>query len=235
MSYEVALFDLDSTLLDSALSEQLALRASFEHYSVSFTDEVLNKYKVINAKLWKDFEKNTIELEQLRVERFVRLCHELDLEIQSSEIADLYEHNLGKSGQLYTGARELLARIKRTARMGLITNGLESVQKARLKHFNLYQYFDVILISGECGLAKPDPAIFQSSLELLNHDRKESVLMIGDSLSSDIAGANNFGIDSCWFNPNRLKLQSGNAPTFTVYSLEEIAAFFRESGNISKL
>ena len=109
--------------------------------------------------------------------------------------------------------------------MGLITNGLESVQKARLKHFNLYQYFEVILISGECGLAKPDPAIFQLSLELLNHDRKESVLMIGDSLSSDIAGANNFGIDSCWFNPNRLKLQSGKAPTFTVYSLEEIADF----------
>ena len=50
MSYEVALFDLDSTLLDSALSEQLALKASFEHYSVSFTDEVIDKYKVINSK-----------------------------------------------------------------------------------------------------------------------------------------------------------------------------------------
>ena len=226
MSYEVALFDLDSTLFDSALSEQLALKASFEHYSVSFTDEVLNKYQVINTRLWKDFEKNTIELDQLRVERFIRLCHELDLEIQSGEIADLYEHNLGRSGQLYTGATELLARIKRTARTGLITNGLESVQKARLKYFNLYQYFEVILISGECGLAKPDPAIFQSSLELLNHDRKESVLMIGDSLSSDIAGANNFGIDSCWYNPKRLELQSNISPTFTVYSLEEIAAFF---------
>ena len=116
MSYEVALFDLDSTLLDSALSEQLALKASFENYSVSFTDEVLDKYKVINSKLWKDFEKNTIELEQLRVERFTRLCFELDLEIQSNEIADLYEYNLGKSGQLYTGARELLARIKRSAK-----------------------------------------------------------------------------------------------------------------------
>ena len=95
MSYEVALFDLDSTLLDSALSEQLALKASFEYYSVSFTDEVLDKYKVINSKLWKDFEKNTIELEQLRVERFTRLCFELDLEIQSNEIADIYEYNLG--------------------------------------------------------------------------------------------------------------------------------------------
>ncbi|GIR35169.1 MAG: hypothetical protein CM15mP49_05540 [Actinomycetota bacterium] len=73
---------------------------------------------------------------------------------------------------------------------GLITNGLESVQKARLRHFNLYQYFDAILISGECGLAKPNPAIFQSSLDLLNHEHVDSVLMIGDSLSSDIAGAN---------------------------------------------
>ena len=224
MSYEVALFDLDSTLFDSALSEELALKASLEHYSVSFTDEVLSIYKVINTQLWRDFEQNAIELDQLRIKRFTRLCQELNFAIQPSDLADLYEHNLGKFGKLYTGAAELLIQTRKTARTGLITNGLESVQKARLEHFNLYQYFEVILISGECGLAKPDPAIFQSALDLLDHKRKDSVLMIGDSLSSDIAGANNFGIDSCWYNPNRLKLQSSDSPTFTVYSLQEIAS-----------
>ncbi len=224
MSYEVALFDLDSTLFDSALSEELSLKASLEHYSVSFTDEVLSIYKVINTQLWRDFEQNAIELDQLRIKRFTRLCQELNFAIQPSDLADLYEHNLGKFGKLYTGAAELLIQTRKTARTGLITNGLESVQKARLEHFNLYQYFEVILISGECGLAKPDPAIFQSALDLLDHKRKGSVLMIGDSLSSDIAGANNFGIDSCWYNPNRLKLQSSDSPTFTVYSLQEIAS-----------
>tara|TARA_Y100001970_G_scaffold204833_1_gene249402 strand:+ start:7797 stop:8477 length:681 start_codon:yes stop_codon:yes gene_type:complete len=224
MSYEVALFDLDSTLFDSALSEQLALKTSLEHYSVSLTDDVLSKYKVINTQLWLDFEQNDIELDKLRTERFTRLCQELNFAIQPGDLADLYEHNLGKSGKLYDGAAELLAQTKKTAKTGLITNGLESVQKARLEHFNLYQYFEVILISGECGLAKPDPAIFQSSLDLLGHKRKDSVLMIGDSLSSDIAGANNFGIDSCWYNPKRLKLHSSNSPTFTVYSLQEIAS-----------
>lgn len=235
MSYEVALFDLDSTLFDSALSEELALKASLEHYFVNFTDEVLSIYKVINTQLWRDFEQNAIELDQLRIKRFTRLCQELNFAIQPSDLADLYEHNLGKFGKLYTGAAKLLIQTRKTARTGLITNGLESVQKARLEHFNLYQYFEVILISGECGLAKPDPAIFQSALDLLDHKRKDSVLMIGDSLSSDIAGANNFGIDSCWYNPNRLELQSSDSPTYTVYSLQEIASLIYRKGNISKL
>ena len=226
MSYEVALFDLDSTLFDSALSEKLALKASFERYAISLTDEFLTQYKIINTQLWLDFEQGTISLDQLRVERFSRLCHKLNLTIPPHKLADLYEANLGISGKLYAGATELLALIKQTAKTGLITNGLESVQKARLRHFNLYQYFDAILISGECGLAKPDPAIFQSSLDLLDHEHVDSVLMIGDSLSSDIAGANNFGIDSCWYNPKRLKLQSNISPTFTVYSLQEIANLF---------
>ena len=99
MSYEVALFDLDSTLFDSALSEKLALEASFEHYAVSLTDEFLSQYKIINTQLWLDFEQGTISLDQLRVERFSRLCRKLNLTIRPHELADLYEGNLGISGK----------------------------------------------------------------------------------------------------------------------------------------
>ena len=115
MSYEVALFDLDSTLFDSALSEKLALKASFERYAISLTDEFLSQYKIINTQLWLDFEQGTISLDQLRVERFSRLCRKLNLTIRPHELADLYEGNLGISGKLYAGV-ELLALIKQTAK-----------------------------------------------------------------------------------------------------------------------
>ena len=99
MPYEVALFDLDSTLFDSALSEKLALKASLECYSISLTDEVLNQYKIINTQLWLDFEQGTIALDQLRVKRFSRLCQKLNLAIPPHVLADLYEGNLGISGK----------------------------------------------------------------------------------------------------------------------------------------
>ena len=222
MGYEVALFDLDSTLFDSALSEKLALYASFDQYEIKSSHHLLKTYRVINSGLWSDFENKAITLSELRVERFQRLCDELSFNINAEELADVYESNLGKLGGLYHDAEKLLSNVKEKSKVGLITNGLESVQKARLSNFNLTRYFDAILISGECGMSKPDPSIFQASLDILGHKQKNSVLMIGDSLSSDIAGAENFGIDSCWYNPQCLDTPSTHSPTFVVNSLLEI-------------
>ncbi|MBD29453.1 MAG: noncanonical pyrimidine nucleotidase, YjjG family [Acidimicrobiaceae bacterium] len=222
MGYEVALFDLDLTLFDSELSERVALSASLNRYEIETSDHLLETYRCINSQLWSDFEKKAITLPKLRVERFQQLCDELNFQINAEELAEEYETNLGESGGLYYDAEKLLSNVKRKSKVGLITNGLESVQKARLSNFNLNKYFDAILISGECGMSKPDPSIFQASLDLLGHSQKDSVLMIGDSLTSDIAGAKNFGIDSCWYNPQGLDTPLAHSPTFIVNSLLEI-------------
>ncbi len=224
MAYEIALFDLDSTLFDSELSEKSALSASFNEYEIKSSQRLLKTYRSINTRLWSDFENKAITLSKLRVERFQRLCDELNFNINAEELADVYESNLGKYGGLYHDAEKLLRNVKAKSKVALITNGLESVQKARLSNFNLNGYFDAILISGECGMSKPDPSIFQAALDLLGHRQKNSVLMIGDSLSSDIAGAENFGIDSCWYNPQYLDTPSTHSPTFIVNSLLEIDA-----------
>jgi HAD superfamily hydrolase (TIGR01549 family) len=169
-----------------------------------------------------DFEKKKIELADLRTERFQRLCEEFDFDLNASGLADIYEKNLGNYGGLYDGAEELLKTAKNESKVALITNGLESVQKARLSNYELEKFFDAILISGECGLSKPDSLIFQQCLDLLGHKDRSSVIMIGDSLSSDIRGANNFGIDSCWFNPHGQDMDPTCYPTFTAESLADI-------------
>jgi putative hydrolase of the HAD superfamily len=222
MPYEVVIFDLDFTLFDSELSERQALSATFAKFNINVTDEILRIYRDFNSQLWMDFEKKKIELADLRTERFQRLCEEFDFDLNASGLADIYEKNLGNYGGLYDGAEELLKTAKNESKVALITNGLESVQKARLSNYELEKFFDAILISGECGLSKPDSLIFQQCLDLLGHKDRSSVIMIGDSLSSDIRGANNFGIDSCWFNPHGQDMDPTCYPTFTAESLADI-------------
>ena len=226
MPYEVVLFDLDFTLFDSERSERKALSATFADYDIAVNYEILETYREFNSQLWSDFEEKRIKLIDLRTERFRRLCRKLGFQMNPGDLADTYEKNLGSYGALYDGAEELLMSMKGQSKVGLITNGLESVQKSRLHNYDLQKYFDVVLISGECGLSKPDPAIFQMSLDLLHHTNKNSVIMIGDSLSSDVQGATNFGIDSCWFNPHGLDKNPIYNPTFTVQSFADIESLF---------
>jgi len=83
-----------------------------------------------------------------------------------------------------------------------VSNGLGEVQRSRIERLGIAHYFDAIVISGEVGTAKPGSAIFDIAFELLGRPDPSGAVMIGDSLESDMAGAANYGIDSCWYNPN---------------------------------
>jgi FMN phosphatase YigB (HAD superfamily) len=83
----------------------------------------------------------------------------------------------------------------------LITNGLKEVQRPRLARSAISGYFADIVISEEVGAAKPDARIFDAAFQRMGHPRKADVLMVGDSMSSDIRGGKAYGIDTCWFNP----------------------------------
>jgi 2-haloacid dehalogenase len=96
----------------------------------------------------------------------------------------------------------LIADLHGRYHLTLITNGLADVQYPRLQKSGLATYFDTIIVSDEIGVAKPDPAIFDHTFERLQRPSKETVLIIGDSLTSDMAGGRSYGIDTCWYNPN---------------------------------
>ena len=88
-------------------------------------------------------------------------------------------------------------------RLALITNGLKEVQRSRLAGSTIGDCFEAVVISDEVGAAKPDRAIFEIAFSRMNHPRNEQVLIVGDSLTSDIRGGADYGIDTCWFNPMR--------------------------------
>jgi len=222
MQYDVVLFDLDYTLFDSALSETDALQLTFQRHSIDLNAPLLNMYRSINTKLWSDLEMNLISLEELRVARFQILLDNLKIDIDARSLADTYTHNLGICGGLLPGANDLLMSLVGNVKLALVTNGVAITQRSRIRKFNIEQFFDAIVISGEFGTPKPNPEIFSEALRLLDHTNKKSVLMVGDSLSSDIAGATNFHIDSCWFNPLGKQSDGRRFPTHTCDSFDDL-------------
>lgn len=224
MNYEVILFDVDDTLFDFTLTEEKAFHKTFQAYALQTrVDEYRSTYKDISKVLWRDLEEGRITLSELGVERFRRLFDSLDLDLEAEAFSKTYLENLGNEVHLMPGAVELCERLS-ACRLVIITNGFSAVQTSRIAGSLLCHSFEQIIISEEVGYKKPDPEIFEHAFSKLQLTDKAKVLMVGDSLTSDIQGGNTFGIDTCWFNPQRKENQLGILPTYEIHELSELLA-----------
>jgi 2-haloacid dehalogenase len=138
--------------------------------------------------------------------------------------SDRYLANLGTCIDLMPDAGSVLQALHARTHLALITNGLTIVQRARLAHSGLDRFFEVVVISDEEGVSKPHPGIFQIAFERMGNPDKNEVLMVGDSLTSDIRGANTFGIDACWYNPEGKPPAPGIRYEVEIRSLTELLA-----------
>lgn len=201
--YGVVLFDLDHTLLDSAGSEASAFDQTVRSIGLDPTPDLFQTYRTINTALWAKVEQGELTPDQVKVRRFEQfLAKSPTGGSDPVEMAATFAAGLGNNGDLYPGAREVLDKLAGQVTMGLVTNGLSAVQRRRVERLDLARYFASIVISAEVGMAKPDPAIFELAFDQLGHPARAEVLMVGDSLTSDIQGGNNAGIDTCLYLPN---------------------------------
>ena len=200
MLFDAVLFDLDYTLFDSEVSEREALVRSLEENGISPAQSTIAEYRAINMSLWKMLEREEIGLDFLRVNRFEQLLKKLDCTKDPRKLADAYTLNLGHCGSFYPGVRDLLQMLSGNALLGIVTNGVSDTQRLRLEIHGYAQYFDAIVVSGEFGVPKPNPLIFNEALKILGVAASKRVLMVGDSLTSDMEGAKNSGLSSCWIN-----------------------------------
>ncbi len=222
MTFTTVLFDLDHTLLDSDESERLAFDVTMQTIGVADPSKILATYREINSGLWKQVELGEQSPNDVKVLRFERLLAMLNIDADPTWVSGQYASALGSHGELYAGALAMLTHVGQHAQLGLITNGIGQVQRARLERLQLSSHFAGIAISGELGVSKPDPAIFDLLLTDLGSPSMSDTVIVGDSLSSDIAGGQNAGIATCWF--NRTAAPSMDAqPTFEVSSLDQIA------------
>lgn len=223
MKYKFIIFDADETLLDFSKAEEFAFKKTMGHFNRDYETEYhFNTYKEINKNIWGEFEKELITAEELKEERFRRLFHKMNMNLDPKEVNIKYIDNLCQGCFILDGALELLNDLKGKFKLVLITNGLTTVQDARIRKSQIGEFFDAVVISEEVGVAKPNPGIFEFAFKKAGHNNKESALMVGDSLTSDIRGGVNFGIDTCWYNPKHLENTTEIKPVYEIHKLNQL-------------
>lgn len=222
MKYDVVLFDADGTLFDFERAETYALEAAFRDSGLAYKPSYLHDYSTVNREAWRQFERGEITNAELRVVRFERFCERAGVEEDPQRLSARYLSRLAETSFLIEGASEVVRELSGRCRLAIVTNGLTEVQRGRFGRSPISSHFEQIIISEEVGSQKPDPSIFAYTLERMGLRDKTTVLMVGDSLSSDIQGGVNFGIDTCWFNPSAQPLPAGGGPTHVVGDLAEV-------------
>ncbi len=220
--YNCLLIDLDHTLLDFQKGEEEALHETFLHFNIPTTQEAKAMYERINTALWRSYEKREIKKEKLVTARFNMLLSQLNLHGEPAAINDFYFEKLAKAGYPYHGAAEMLEAAAEGATVAIITNGDSRVQGGRIDASGLAPYIDLVINSEDAGAAKPAGKFFTYALEKLGVTNKPKILVVGDSLSADIAGGNGFGVDTCWYNPGCLDNDTDIKPTYTAENYDEV-------------
>lgn len=201
------LFDLDQTLLDFHASEHLALRNIMERNNLVFTEEYYNFFKNTNKMLWLEFEKGNISKNELFEMRFKRLFEECGCD---TDVLDLLKINsdfidcMSQNGVLMAGALDFLEKITDDlpdARIYIITNGVTRNAMGRIASTGLKEYICQVFVSDAIGVSKPAREYFDAVKNEIN-EPDDSYIVIGDSLTSDMLGAKNAGLISCWFMPD---------------------------------
>ena len=215
-------FDADGTLFNYNLAEVTALKKTFESLRLRYDEDYLNRYQEINQSLWQALERQEIAPDVLRVRRFELLLENLKLNGAAEVMSITYIQQLGLCTDLIDGAYEVLQALHGRCRFAIVTNGLQAVQHSRLSLSKIRDFIDEIIISEEVGAAKPQTAFFDVASERTGKPARSDVLIIGDSLTSDIQGGVNYGIDTCWYNPASASRPDRLPITYEIKHLNEL-------------
>jgi len=228
--YDVLLFDLDDTLLDFGVAEKSALKRAFEGVGYHYDpDKHLPLYQHHNHAAWQSFEAGEIDLDTLKTRRFEDFCDAVSPALDADLFRRFFVMFLGESAHSIQGAPRVVQALSKKYRLAVITNGLKEVQRARLKRWELSVHFPVVVISDEIGAKKPDTEFFDHALRSMGNPDKGRCLIIGDSLTSDIQGGKNSGIETCWFNPDAKINEGGPIPTYEIQNLKELTGLLLET------
>lgn len=224
--YDLFLFDADGTLFDYDLAEANALKTMFDYYGFNYTESIRSKYREINSDVWKSYEKAEITKGNLQTLRFSRLFEYIGVKCDEKRFNEEYLSELGKGAFLIDGALEICKHIVSCGkRLYIVTNGILATQQSRIKHSLIKDYISDFFVSEFVGFQKPHISYFEYVFSHIPQVEKDKILIVGDSLSADIAGGNNAGIDSCWLNMSGAKNDTGIVPTYEISKLKELYKF----------
>lgn len=220
--FECLLIDLDDTILDFQKQEQVAIYKTLSEAGIKPTDEICALYSRINDAHWKRLEKGEITRNEVLQGRFRELFAQLGVEADHTAPALAYMEHLATGHYFLPGARKALESLRGKYRLFLASNGTASVQWRRIESADLAPYFEQIFISQEVGVNKPAKGYFDYCFGHIKGFDPARTLMVGDSLSSDIAGGQNAGIATCWINPTGKVCALKQKPDYEIQALSQL-------------
>jgi YjjG family noncanonical pyrimidine nucleotidase len=224
MKYPYLLFDIDGTLMDYEKSAEAALeKCMLAERLPGDPAAAYPVYKAINLSLWEAYERHEIDLDHLKTQRFQLLAEEMNWTFaRPRDLNDEYLELLSQEAHLFPGVQDTLEILKKRGHaLGLITNGLSAVQRPRLEKSGLSSFFEFLIISQEHNCAKPHAEIFDIATRSSGYSKTQT-LVIGDSVTSDMAGARNAGIDFCWITADGRAVDSELTYKFKLKSVAEL-------------
>ena len=221
---KVILWDIDGTLLNFAEAEKAAIRTCFGMFELGeCTDEMLADYSEINRNYWKRLERGEISKKEVLEGRFREFFAKYNLDVSAAEKFNTqYQVSLGDTVVFYPNGLEVVQALKGKIPQYAVTNGTKIAQDKKLKNSDLIHILDGVFISEVVGVEKPGVGFFDKVFETIGEYDKSEMMIIGDSLTSDIQGGNNVGIVTCWFNPGGKKEETDLRIDYEIRDLGEI-------------
>lgn len=230
--YSTLLFDADMTLFDFESAERTAFGIVLGSNGIQYTGEDFERYKAINKSLWQQLERGEITKEYLQTERYAAFLATLSDKYSRTDAARFnaeYVEALSGCPNIFDGAEKLCRELYGKYDMYIVTNGVSRTQKRRFEKSAIKPYFSGIFVSEDAGAPKPMREYFDYVFGKIGERRRES-LLIGDSLSSDIAGGSSYGIDTVWYNTTKANCGT-TVPTYTVSSYDELRSLLIQGEN----
>ena len=224
MPYRTLLLDADGTLLDFDRSESEAIRRTLQRYQLPDTDEWIEAYHRLNDAMWKQLERGEIAKTDLRWMRFSHLLEHFGICGDYYAMAETYVDELSARAYFLPGALEACRTLANQYRLYIITNGIAYVQNRRLSSLPLADLIVKCYISEEIGYEKPDIRYFKAVANDISDFDPANTLVVGDSLTSDMAGGIGAGLDTCWINPKQHPIPQNIPITYSIPSMADLPA-----------
>ncbi len=221
---KVILWDIDGTILNFLEAEKCAIRKCFSVFAMGeCTDDMLKRYSKINRSYWEQLERGEISKIEVLEGRFREFFEAESLDVtKAAAFNQEYQIRLGDTICFCDHADELLKSLKGKVKQCAVTNGTMVAQKRKLINSGLDQIFDKVFISDEIGAEKPTQAFFDAVWKEIGFYEKDEVMIVGDSLSSDMQGGNNAGIICCWYNPRKEKCSGIQKINYEIQNLQQV-------------
>ena len=219
--YSILLFDADNTLFNFDAGNRRAFSEVCRICHLPDTDELFHAYEAVNAEMWSAFDRGECTKDFLVVERFRLFLERAGLQADPVQCNKIHLSTLATNTVLLPHALEVCRTLAQTHSLYIVTNAVAAVQKARLAASDLRPYITDAFISEDAGASKPSVAYFDYVFSRIPGITRENCLLIGDSPSSDLQGANNYGIPCCWYNPRGLARPDGIRSDYEIRDLPE--------------